>query len=160
MQVSDCYDMLINYLRKSNFEIIFSEESEKIANGESFFCPSEKKVKIPSKNVVCKSGEMYFLSTAIHECVHSTMIFLNREPENSSEGYAYEEMVAEIGATVMLKQIVFPTNVEKILALKNATYVSCFNKNVAELEQIPKLRKALNEAKKAVEYILKVGGNN
>lgn len=160
MQVNDCYDTLINYLKKSKFEIVFSEESEKIANGESYFCPSEKKVKIPSKNVVAKSGELYYLSTAIHECVHSTMIFLNREPEKTTEGYAYEEMVAEIGATLLLKQISFPIQVEKILALKNATYISCFNNNVKETEKVSKLRNALIDAKKAIDYILQVGGNN
>lgn len=153
----EAYNIAIQYLKGENIKIIYSKESKKIANGESYYSPVNNEIKIPSSEVALNSKEIYHLSTVFHECVHSTMKALKREIEQSEEGYAFEELVAEMGATMLMKKVEFNTErVSIVLASKQVCYLSCWKSKITSEEK--NLRKAQTLAKEAVEYILNRGG--
>lgn len=153
----EAYNIAIRYLKGENIKIIYSKESKKIANGESYYSPLENEIKIPSSEVALNSKEVYFLSTVFHECIHSTMKALKRECGTNEEDYAFEELVAEIGATMLMNKVSFNNErVNIVLASKQVCYLSCWKSKISSEDK--NLRKAQNLAKEAVEYILNKGG--
>ena len=72
---------------------------------EAYFSPSGKVIRLP--NLSNFSSVYEYASTVAHEAIHSTMVINNRVTDNEynyKEKYSREELVAEIGAAMLVSQ--------------------------------------------------------
>lgn len=72
---------------------------------EAYFSPTDKVIRIPDMSNFSSIYE--YVSCVAHEAIHSTMIINNRVTENEynyKERYSREELVAEIGAAMLISQ--------------------------------------------------------
>lgn len=133
-----------NYLDKLN--------SFKIGGDKACYKPWNDEINIPKLNDFFTESE--YFSTLAHECIHSTghASRLNRDLSNSfgSEGYAFEELIAEIGASLLCSQL----NCDYIgntIDNSHSYLVSWLKKLNYDTKE---LYKALPLSKKAIKVIL------
>lgn len=147
--------ILMPYFKRNNIQVKRSKNKDKLANGSSYFSPSENEVMI-RENECLFEKDLYFLSEAFHEAVHSTGPIVNRPFGTNDEEYAFEELVAETGATLLLLEKLDMDNFEKyLLHSKQVAYLSCYKDRCKSLFNYDKI---MQFAKQAVKCIL--GGNN
>lgn len=120
----------------------------------AYYQPSTDKVNMP--NIKAFKKEAFYYSTYFHELVHSTGAKkrINRDMTGTkgSKPYAYEELIAELGAVFMCSEagILFHTKEN------SAKYLTSWNRVlVNELENDNRFfLKASAQSQKAVNYIL------
>ena len=96
--------MITHYCNQYGIELQFINDGT-----EAYFSPTEKVVRIPNMNNFSSIYE--YASCVAHEGIHSTMIINNRVSENEynyKEKYSREELVAEIGAAMLISQFRIP----------------------------------------------------
>lgn len=129
------------------------EKCPDIQNSDSaYYSPTMDYIGIPAIGQFKESAGYY--RTLFHELIHSTGSSdrLNREgvanfDRFGSHQYSFEELVAEIGAGMLCEISGIPMDVENSQAYLNGW--------IKVLKSEPKwIIKAVNEAKKAVEFIL------
>ena len=125
-------------------------ENIKIVNGKPSYVPSEDTIRIiPRELFKTYSG---YLATFAHECVHSTGMpkRLNRFGFSwqEKEEYAFEELVAEIGASYLMGKY----NIDYSLH-NSAAYIKGWVKYLKEHKKA--LFMAAAKAEKAIAYIEK-----
>lgn len=144
----------------------FGNKMETIEDAESFFnclpatitktqktpayIPSVDKIRMPAfKNF--KSAEQYY-ATLGHEYIHWTghKSRLDRCNDESKEAYAFEELVAELGAAFLLPQM----KIEPLIDDEHAPYIDGF---IRVLESDDKaLFRAASKAQKAADYLVEM----
>lgn len=124
----------------------------KIGGHKACYKPWNDEINIPKINDFFNESE--YFSTLSHECIHSTGYEsrLNRDLSNSfgSEGYAFEELIAEIGASLLCAQL----NIDYMgntIDNSHRYLVSWLKKLDYDTKE---LYKALPLAKKAIKVIL------
>jgi antirestriction protein ArdC len=124
------------------------------ASGRAFYRPGEDRVVLPQRSGFTSTAAFY--RTYFHELVHSTGAKSRLDRFESSmsdhsfnaDSYSMEELVAEMGAAMLLAHCGLFEEMEE----KNASYLFHWLK---ELKADPKLIvKAAGKAQKAVDYIL------
>lgn len=116
--------------------------------GVPCFVPYADVVRMPEISRFSSSEQYY--GTFGHECIHWTghKTRLHRLAEKSKKGYAFEELVAEIGSAFLLPQM----GIEPLIDDEHAPYISGFLKL---LKDDPKaIFKAASQAQKAADYLL------
>lgn len=149
------------------FEHNSIESAEKIVNeynevpilhleDSAYYSPSRDFINLPSKEKFSKIEEYY--STAFHEIVHSTghKSRLNRfEPEGmifGSETYSSEELVAELGASMLCGV----AGIEQMTINNSAAYIKSWLSKLQGDSTL--IIRASSKAQKASDYILKAAG--
>ena len=116
------------------------------------YIPSQDEINMPEQKLF--KSEEYYYKTLYHECVHATghKSRLNRVKNWSgfgSEPYAQEELVAEIGASMLVSYAGIET---EDTDRNTAAYIKNW---IKRLEEDPKLIiGASGKAQKAVDYII------
>lgn len=147
----------------------FESNAETIADAEAFFnclpatiattqktpayMPSVDKIRMPAfKNF--KSAEKYY-ATLGHEYIHWTghKSRLDRRDDKSKEAYAFEELVAELGAAFLLPQM----EIEPLIDDEHAPYIDGFIKALENDDKA--LFKAASKAQKAADYLIEMVAN-
>ena len=121
---------------------------------EAYFMPSKNTVRIPSKESF--SSISSFCETMFHELVHSSMIPLGRNKtdkgmtlEDSMKSYSLEELIAELGAAMLMASINLPNQETEKNSL---AYLQGWSKYLSEKQS--SLIYAASQAEKAVELIM------
>lgn len=119
----------------------------------AFYRPSDDIVLMPEKSQF-KSSEKYY-QTLFHELCHWTghKTRLNRKYGNqfiSPEIYAFEELVAEIGASFVCGFLSIPYETQ------HSTYIKSWIKYLSEDSRA--IFRAASQAQKACDYLLLAGG--
>ena len=122
-----------------------------IEQGRAYYSPSSDSIIIPLEKQFESSYE--YNATLLHELVHSTGAEhrLNRDLSNKfgTEGYAYEELIAEITTCYMGEYM------ENIMSDKNfenhSAYISSWIRNIKDDKNF--LFKALKQAEETATYI-------
>ncbi len=125
------------------------------------YSPSLDYLVMPQKNQF-HSVDAYY-STIFHEMIHSTghSKRLNREGfdgtfhQFGSKGYAFEELVAEFGASMLASYCGVDTSLEEG---QNAAYIKGWLKKLNDDKTLA--YKAASKAQTAVDYVLKEAGFN
>jgi antirestriction protein ArdC len=127
------------------------EKSLKVIEGNPAYAPKTDTIRMPMKEVFHSFGE--YLGTKTHECVHSTGHWLRLDRfkkdapvYNGKDSYAFEELIAEIGAAFLCAEF----GVEKIFENQKA-YIAGWKKRLTD--DTGMLVKACSQAQKAVNYI-------
>ena len=92
--------MITHYCNQYGIELQFINDGT-----EAYFSPTDRVIRIGNLNGFSSIFE--HISTLAHEAIHSTMIINNRVSENEynyKEKYSREELVAEIGAAMLISQ--------------------------------------------------------
>jgi len=127
--------------------------------GQAYYRAFDDIIVMPDKKIF--KSEQYYYSTLFHEMIHSTgstkRLNRNMKGQFGDKDYAFEELIAEIGAS-------FISSEAGILYhhIKNtATYIKSWNKRLIEkLENDSEfIFKASAKAQKAADYILDVDKN-
>lgn len=127
-------------------------ESPKIAYkeaiGRAYYSPSNHSVTVPKKDNF-KSLYSYY-ETVLHETIHSTGKELKRDIKNhkGDKDYSYEELVAEIGASVALTMFGIVDDIQE----QNIAYILGWASRLQENNKM--IIKAANDASKAVKYFI------
>lgn len=143
----DCESIITNYFNRNKHIELDNSSSFK----KAFHQGNElhARVCVPNKESFTSIEEYY--STLFHEMTHSTKFIMKREKasKKGDKKYAYEELVAELGAWI-LRGI---TGIETPKTEQNsAVYLNSWIKT---LKDNPKyIYNAMAQAQKAVEYIL------
>lgn len=118
---------------------------------KAYWNPVEDMISMPVRNQF-DSVEDYY-STLFHELIHSTghQSRLDRNPTTNklSQDYSKEELIAEIGATMLLSHA--GLNIEKTMK-NNAAYIGGWLKRLKDDRTL--VVKAASKAQRAVNYIL------
>lgn len=121
-----------------------------IKSGNSpYYALKSDYISMPSINKFINAGEYY--ATLAHECIHATghKNRLARNMNNKKEAYAYEELIAEIGACFISAHL----NIDADDIQNNAAaYLKSWLKALKDDHKY--LWKAMGEASRAYEYIL------
>ena len=125
------------------------------------YSPSQDYLIMPSKNSFYSVDGYY--STVFHEIIHSTghSKRLNREGFDGSyhkfgsKGYAFEELVAEFGASMLASYCGVDTSLEEG---QNAAYIKGWLKKLNDDKTLA--YKAASKAQLAVDFVLKEAGFN
>ncbi len=134
----------------------------KIENAQNAaYSPSKDHLIMPLKNQF-HSVDAYY-STMFHEIIHSTghSKRLNREGFDGSyhkfgsKGYAFEELIAEFGASMLASYCGVDTSLEEG---QNAAYIKSWLKKLNDDKTLA--YKAASKAQMAVDYVLKEYGFN
>lgn len=149
----DCEAIVENYFKRRTDIRLERSDNYKVAKYTSkqnnVGTIIDQKVCVPNINRFHDTSTYY--STLFHEMTHSTGNALGRQLKNNfgDTNYAYEELVAELGAWI-LRGI---TGIETPKAEQNsATYLNSW---IKQLSDNPKwIYNAMANAQKAVEYIL------
>lgn len=165
--IDDCEGIEAKYTAdKTSFDNKPEERAEQVANeyinreglifqnydvDEAYFSPSRDLVQVPPLSSHKSSANYY--STLFHELTHSSGIpkRLNRfeiSDRDPSE-YAKEELVAELGAAMMLAELGIENN--KVLT-NSAAYIQSWIKRLRDDPQM--IVAASSKAEKAVKFIL------
>lgn len=123
-------------------------------SNQAYYVPATDRIVLPALNQFTKAEEFY--STAFHEMVHSTGLEtrLNRfkagdQVKFGSKDYSKEELVAEIGANMILSVL----GIEDEKQAENSiTYLHAWLKKIKEEPKLITL--AAQKAQKASDYIL------
>lgn len=121
-----------------------------------FYTPAEHSITIPEGRYFQHFNR--YLSSLAHEAVHSTATKLNRTIcfDRDNPDYAYEELVAEFGASLLLATFGVA---DELATDNNAAYLRSWKKHIQDMSA-SKLVSAMNKAQKAVDYILGVEADN
>ena len=120
-----------------------------IISDKAYYSLSRDQIVIPDRNQYEDIHEFY--STTYHEMVHSTghPSRLDRELSFASDTYSKEELIAEIGAAMLMRTVGIDTE----SSLKNsASYIHGWMKQIRQDERL--IVSAAAKAEKAVKYIL------
>lgn len=122
--------------------------SYKEAIGRAYYSPLEHAVTVPKKDNF-KSLYSYY-ETVLHETIHSTGKELKRDIKNhkGDKDYSYEELVAEIGASVTLTMFGIVDDIQE----QNIAYILGWASRLQENNKM--IIKAANDASKAVKYFI------
>ena len=96
--------MINHYCANNGIELQFVNDGTR-----AYFSPTDKVIRIP--NLSNFNSIFEFVSTLAHETIHSTMLLTNRVPLNefqNRENYSREELVAEIGSSMLISQFKIP----------------------------------------------------
>jgi antirestriction protein ArdC len=145
--IDEAENTVKDYLKRSNCKLEFIEGSDR-----AFYSPSEDKIVMPIIHQFNSSEEYY--STLFHENVHSTghTSRLKRLTKNASFGsqvYSKEELVAEIGSTILCNEVGFDTS--KTFQ-NNVAYIQSWLKALRNDKTL--IMSASSLAEKAVNLIL------
>lgn len=125
---------------------------EHVLGNRAFYSTFQDKIVLPQKHQFASEAEYY--SVALHELTHWTGhdTRLNRSLENSfgSEAYAFEELVAEIGATFMCNHV----GIEAQTMDSHTNYLKSWLKVLKNDNRA--IFKAARLAQKASDFLLKV----
>jgi antirestriction protein ArdC len=123
--------------------------------GSPYYAVSGDYISMPSINKFISSKSYY--ATLAHEYIHSTghSSRLDRNMDPKRESYAYEELIAELGASFISAHL----HIDAYDIQNNAkAYLKSWLKS---LKNDPKyLYKAMSEASKAFEYIVDIAESN
>lgn len=123
--------------------------------GSAFFNPTSNIINMPPKNHFITEEDYYH--TFFHEMVHSTKKAVNRPTSANRSEYAYEELVAEIGADFLAASIGI---IDKVQAM-SVEYLGSWLKVLKNDSSC--IIRASQLAQKASEYVLdsaKCNSNN
>lgn len=125
---------------------------EHVASGRAFYTPARDRITIPLLEQF--DTEVGYAETLLHEMTHSTghESRLNRLEGGvfGCESYAKEELVAEIGATMLMTHAGIDPDMNQ-----TAAYVQSWLKALENDETL--IIKAAQQAQKAADHILGVG---
>jgi hypothetical protein len=127
------------------------------SNRGAFYSPGEDIINIPPKQQFYdRSGESAtggYYSTLFHELVHWTKgaSRTGREREHREDGYAREELVAELGGQMLMRHF----GLSEAETVPHATYFQIWLARTKSKQA--SIRRAEREAAKAVQYILDHG---
>tara|TARA_R110002074_G_scaffold97536_1_gene211754 strand:+ start:414 stop:1250 length:837 start_codon:yes stop_codon:yes gene_type:complete len=113
----------------------------------AYYSPSSDHIQLPEINQFHSENGYY--GTALHELIHWTghKTRLDRLQDKSSKGYAFEELIAEIGAYYASIELDCPNEAEN-----HASYIGTWLK---ELQNEPKyILQAAAQAEKATKFLL------
>ena len=125
---------------------------ESVLSNRAFYRPSTDSVTLPLKTQFDHQAEYY--STLFHELTHSTghekrLNRLTKDAHFGNEEYSKEELVAEIGAAVILNKL----NIETPNSFKNSTaYIQSWLKALRNDQKM--IVSAASRAEKAVTLIM------
>lgn len=124
-----------------------SECKIQTANVTPCYMPSKDLIKLPAKTNFNTAENFY--TTLAHEMVHSTMhkSRLDRKAEKNKEGYAFEELIAELGAVFTCAKLGIKGDIEN-----HASYLKSWLK--AMQNDVKYIFKAATAASKASDYLL------
>jgi antirestriction protein ArdC len=111
------------------------------------FSPARNLISMPQKSQFDSLFDFY--GTAFHEIIHSTARKVKREVQRGREGYAREELVAEIGSAFLCG---YAGIREEDVIKNNAAY--CANWLTALKDNIKNLVWASSRAEKAANYVV------
>ncbi|RLM05411.1 ArdC family protein [Gibbsiella quercinecans] len=130
-----------NLLRKSGANII-----EKGQN--AFFIPSTDEIHLPERYLFAYAANFY--ATGLHELVHWSggKSRLNREMKGKfgSEGYAFEELIAELGSAFLMADLGI------VGAVQHESYIASWLKALRNDKRY--IFKAASSASKAHRYLM------
>lgn len=131
------------------------EVNESLANVGACFIPKRDVINIPDRGFF--SDVEAFTSTLAHEYVHATGVKSRLDRKTSgkfgSEGYAFEELVAELGAMLVCSQIGFAYE-GTADAVNHAAYVKSWLKHLRSEEGPAALQNAFSLAQEACALIM------
>ena len=115
-----------------------------------YYTPSAHSITIPEGRYFKDYNR--FLSSLAHEAIHSTAAKLNRTTsfDRSAEAYAFEELVAEFGASLLLATFGVA---DELATDNNAAYIRSWMQHIKDMPA-HKLVSAMNKAQKAADFIL------
>lgn len=141
---SDMNHAIFDYFHREGIEVRFTKSAE------AFYMPSLHSISVPETRYFEHYNRM--LSTLAHEAIHSTAKALKRklDGQKGSSEYAFEELVAEFGASLLLANF----GVEDETSTENN--VAYINSWMKALKETParQLVSAMQLAQKAADYIL------
>lgn len=116
----------------------------------AFFMPSQDRIQLPNKSAFGTNGESHYYATAFHELTHwsgaSHRLDRNLSGRFGNPAYAFEELVAEIGAAFLCADKSIQGE------LRHAGYIGHWLK--ACREEPKAIFKAAALAQKAADYLL------
>lgn len=137
--------IITNLSANMNVDILYDGQ------GRAYYSPSEDKIHMPKVTSFISTDS--FNATALHELAHSTgaQHRLNRKINNcfGDEGYAYEELIAEMTSAFMSANI--KLNYDKQYEDNHIAYLQSWAKGIESKPSI--LTDAIAEAKKATKYM-------
>lgn len=141
---SKAEELITNFKKHFNINIIESNSNK------AYFTIGTKDIKLPHRKLFHNNYKYY--STLFHEMIHSTGEELGRDMSDKDDSYSKEELVAEIGANMLLAY----TGITDIECEKNSeAYVKGWYKRIKELKG-NELLNAIKQAEKAANFILNI----
>lgn len=135
---------LFDYFHRDGIEVRFTKSAE------AFYMPSSHSISVPETRYFEHYNRM--LSTLAHEAIHSTAKALKRKQGDlkGSKEYAFEELVAEFGASLLLAHFGVANEVSEE---NNVAYINSW---LQALKETParQLVSAMQLAQRAADYIL------
>ena len=115
-----------------------------------YYTPAAHSITVPENRFFQHFNR--YLSSLAHEAIHSTAAKLNRTVnfDRDSDEYAFEELVAEFGASLILATFGVA---DELATDSNASYIRSWLKHIKDMPA-HKLLSAMNKATKAVDFIL------
>ena len=124
-------------------------------HNRAFYNPSSDTVHLPPVGSFLSDYD--YAATALHELCHSTghvsRLYRDQTGSFGSEAYAYEELVAEIGSTMMSFHLGTPQNTRDYG--NHRAYVQSWINAINSDSKHKVLTDAIKEAEKAVDYMEK-----
>lgn len=135
--------------RKSHLDAFIASTGAYITHGgnRAFYRPSDHTITLP--NFCSFDSYQDYYSTACHELVHWTGKLVERENLRTKKAYAFEELVAELGAAFLCARLGI-TNEPRD---DHAEYIASWLKSLKGDKKY--IFKASTLAQKAVEFLLK-----
>lgn len=141
---------LTDYFRRENIAV------REVKSDGCYYTPSTHSITIPEGRYFRDYNR--YLSSLAHEAIHSTAAKMNRTVnfDRDSDEYAFEELVAEFGASLLLATF---TVADELATDSNAAYIRSWMKFIKDMPS-HKLISAMNKASKAVDFILGTEADN
>lgn len=146
--IAEAEAVLVDYSARSHVPIIHEK------GDRAYYSPAKDEIHLPMRDQFIRAAEYY--STAFHESVHSTghEKRLNRLSKNAhfgNEDYSKEELVAEIGAAILMNEL----GIETAGSFRNsAGYIQ--NWLTALRNDSRMIVSAAGKAEKAVKLIMNI----
>jgi len=132
-------DFAENIIINSGIKVNFS-------GSQPCYRPSTKEITVPVReNFV---GDDSYYATLFHELVHASHIAVDRSVSESKEGYAFEELVAELGASMLCAH----AGIDSFETDHTAAYLQSWLKSLNNDSTY--IIKAAQLAQKAVDHLL------
>ena len=140
--------MINHYCANNGIELQFINDGTR-----AYFSPTDKVIRVP--NLSNFNSIFEFVSTLAHECIHSTMLLINRVPLNefqNRENYSREELVAEIGSAMLIAQFQIPDDSPN--KDNDISYISGWRKFIKDSNTKGVIIGAAQHGQKACDLIL------
>lgn len=140
--------MITHYCNQNGIELQFINDGTR-----AYFSLSDKVIRVPSMSNFSSVYE--YASTVAHEAIHSTMIINNRVSDNEynyKERYSREELVAEIGAAMLVSQ--FKISDDSLNKNNNIAYIQGWRSFIKDNNTKGIIIGAAQHAQKACDLIL------